>query len=1073
MYYSNFKDALCSKILRHCAHLLFTLAMPIIMHGQEVSNGFENPYYLSSKGKVYLEPDYSSVALYLRDEVTNKSLASVETELDQLAKSEQIISIKDENLLLFESKRMLKISAKDDQDLFSMKTDGKAVLKSAGLESSDDYEIVPSFRKEGKQMWLTKQISVKLKDEYSLEDVQPILDQHDASFEKAILGGSVYMLSVSNVMDQFSVISSLDNASLLEWATPDPIFERELIKHNNDPYYEFQYYLNNTGGSTVDGEDGLMSGVDINAPEAWDIATGQGITVVVVDDGVNPHEDFNLSHGYTPGLSGGDGTSYDLEGHGASVAGIIGGLHNGKGIKGVAPGVTIISINVFAAGYTDSEFATAMEDAIDDGADVFSLSIWMSDSEDSDIINDAFDYAANSGRGGLGCPIVVAAGNIGSSQDIGFPANLPYAITVGQSDPRTNSRYTYSGTGSELDLMAPSVGSVVTTDLPGLIGYDDGDYTFDFGGTSAATPMVSGVAALVLSVDPTLTDTEVKNLMNSTASPMYTSGWDTFTGHGRVDAYAAVVAAGGSTDTSSPTTISRPTASNITASTLTLNWSASSDNTGVLGYELIEYKHNGSSWILKDERYYTTDTELEVKGLDASSSYIYRVRAYDGRPNYSSWSSQVVVTTSAGSSTCNGTITSFPYAESFESGDGWTQVSGDDGDWIRLNSPTATSWTGPPAASALDYYLYLESSSSGVGSNAEVKLISPCFDFTQLTTPRLYFDYHMYGSNMGSLELQIGKFGVWETLWVLSGNQGNDWSTVEILLEDYVGTENVQLQFVGNTGNGVRSDIAIDNIVIAEDCIVQDYDYHSFDHLSFPGTDWGIWNDGGTDCAIVEDVNDIGFASGSYAAQLRDNSSTSLLTTDNIDLSSYEYVEVQYRYYASSMEDDEGWVLEVSTNGGASYSEIGNWYYPESFDNDDNAWFTAGYAGSLTTQTRFRFRGDGNDDSDVVYIDNIDIRGCKPLASIVSGAREATQEEGVEDLIGQNDIVVYPNPTADNLFIKGASDGATLRLVDSSGRVIIHQEVNSQMDISQFQNGIYFLQIVEGNYIKSYRIIKE
>ncbi|NMM47808.1 T9SS-dependent choice-of-anchor J family protein [Marinigracilibium pacificum] len=162
--------------------------------------------------------------------------------------------------------------------------------------------------------------------------------------------------------------------------------------------------------------------------------------------------------------------------------------------------------------------------------------------------------------------------------------------------------------------------------------------------------------------------------------------------------------------------------------------------------------------------------------------------------------------------TCSGTVTSFPYNQSFESGIGnWTQDTSDDLNWTRQSGGTPSSSTGPSSANDGSFYMYIESSSPNYPSKVG-RLESPCFDLTGETTATFSFDYHMYGSAMGSLAVQaITDGGDWTTIWSLSGNQGNSWASASINMSSYLG-ETVKLRFVGTTGSSYTSDISIDKI---------------------------------------------------------------------------------------------------------------------------------------------------------------------------------------------------------------------------------------------------------------------
>ena len=194
------------------------------------------------------------------------------------------------------------------------------------------------------------------------------------------------------------------------------------------------------------------------------------------------------------------------------------------------------------------------------GASVISNS-WRS-STFSELLEDAIQSAMTNGRNGLGCVVTFSAGN-NDSNTVGYPASsLPDIIVVGalslsgkrkSSTTIDNEGWWGSDYGTQLDIMAPGV-LIYTTDRTGSVGYVSGDYMPNFIGTSSACPHVAGVAALILSVNPNLTQKEVATIIEKTArkvggySYSTVSGrpngtWHTEVGYGLIDAYAAVMEA--------------------------------------------------------------------------------------------------------------------------------------------------------------------------------------------------------------------------------------------------------------------------------------------------------------------------------------------------------------------------------------------------------------------------------------------------------------------------------------------------------------------------------------------------
>lgn len=164
---------------------------------------------------------------------------------------------------------------------------------------------------------------------------------------------------------------------------------------------------------------------------------------------------------------------------------------------------------------------------------------------------------------------------------------------------------------------------------------------------------------------------------------------------------------------------------------------------------------------------------------------------------------------------CISSISTFPHVESFETGIGlFCQSNSDDIDFTRLSGSTLSNNTGPSGASDGAHYMYVEATNPNFPSKVAI-LGSPCYDLSWTTSAQLKFDYHMYGSAMGTLHIDVSTNGgqSWSTtpIWSISGNQGNQWLTDSIDFSSYQ-TSQVSYRFVGTTGSNFTSDIAIDNI---------------------------------------------------------------------------------------------------------------------------------------------------------------------------------------------------------------------------------------------------------------------
>jgi hypothetical protein len=190
---------------------------------------------------------------------------------------------------------------------------------------------------------------------------------------------------------------------------------------------------------------------------------------------------------------------------------------------------------------TDAAFAVGVIYAVDHGADVISFS---AGGPDTQLKRDAVAYALE-----RGVPVVAAAGNAGPGVGITYPAGIPGVIAVGSTNS-SDERSTFSQTGSELDIVAPGE-YIATWTLDGR----DNMWKPDFvDGTSFSAPLVAGVVALMLSVNPTMTPQSIEATLRATAQDLGPSGWDASFGAGLVDARAAVDASRPTTTTTRPTT---------------------------------------------------------------------------------------------------------------------------------------------------------------------------------------------------------------------------------------------------------------------------------------------------------------------------------------------------------------------------------------------------------------------------------------------------------------------------------------------------------------------------------------
>ncbi|MEX2393220.1 MAG: S8 family peptidase, partial [Actinomycetota bacterium] len=291
-------------------------------------------------------------------------------------------------------------------------------------------------------------------------------------------------------------------------------------------------------------------------PAAWDVTHGNSSTVIaVLDSGVDlNHPDLVARIVAGRDIVNNDANPTDDNGHGSAVAGIAAAdSDNNVGVAGSAWDAKIMPVKVLGAdgGGTDADIAAGIEWAVDAGAKIINMSLGGPGS--SQTLANAVNYATANG-----VLMIAASGN--ESTDVpSFPAAYDAVVAVGAAD-RYGDVVAFSNRGPHLDVVAQGVG-IVTTAMETLPG--EGDDYVSIAGTSAAAPIVSGVAALVTAKNPSFTPAQIASKLASTAIDRGPSGIDDHYGSGLLDAYAAV---GGKTAGSPPQAVRDAEEPNDTAS---------------------------------------------------------------------------------------------------------------------------------------------------------------------------------------------------------------------------------------------------------------------------------------------------------------------------------------------------------------------------------------------------------------------------------------------------------------------------------------------------------------------------
>ncbi|MGV3658966.1 MAG: S8 family serine peptidase [Prosthecobacter sp.] len=343
----------------------------------------------------------------------------------------------------------------------------------------------------------------------------------------------------------------------------------------NDPLFSEQWHHRNTtqlGGALW---------IDANITPAWDIAQGTGVTIAIVDDGLeHAHPDlqpnYNTALDYDFNGNDADPAPVNLveDSHGTACAGVAAARgNNGIGVSGAAPLATLAGLRLIAAPSTDQQEANAFllnNDVIQVKSNSWGMPDGSGYSGPEPLARAALETGATTGRGGKGVVYVFASGNgldIGDNSNLDGYANNPFVLAVTAVNDFGFQAW-YSEPGANILISAPSSGGgqnqgVRTTDLMGENGRNtsastgelaDRSYTNDFGGTSSACPLVAGVVALMLEANPNLGWRDVKEILirtarkNHRADPEWATNGAGFSfnhkyGAGMVDAAAAVALA--------------------------------------------------------------------------------------------------------------------------------------------------------------------------------------------------------------------------------------------------------------------------------------------------------------------------------------------------------------------------------------------------------------------------------------------------------------------------------------------------------------------------------------------------
>lgn len=545
-------------------------------------------------------------------------------------------------------------------------------------------------------------------------------------------------------------------------------------------------------------------------------------------------------------------------------------------------------------------------------------------------------------------------------------------------------------------------------------------------------------------------------------------------------------------DTQAPSTPTNLTASNIAETTATLTWNASSDNVGVVGYDVAL---NGN--VLGT----VTGTSANLTGLVANTAYTATVVAKDAAGNTSGTATTSFTTTGSTGSDCAGadlvlSITFDNYPEETS--------------WAITNSAGSTVASGGTYASQPD------------GSTLTQNINLPNGNYT-FTINDSYGDGICCSYGSGSYALTAGG----ET--IASGGSFTNSDATEFCVEGSGPTPDTQAP--STPGNVTASNIAQTTATIAwsastDNVGVEEYNVYlngslvgttsgtstnltgltagtsytvgvsavdaagnasaqgttTFTTQSVPtsGTDdifahyfeSGLdgWVDGGSDCYRYSSTSRAW--EGRYSIRLRDNSGTaSSMTLNNVDVSGYDELELKFYFYPNSMENGEDFWVRV--NDGSGWQTVASYASGTSFNN--GSFYSATIVlnasdYSFNSGFDFRIQCDASANADQVYIDEVTLKGTygssrvssNSLVKVGAGQPTGVVVEQAAKVIEESTIDIYPNPVVNELTLASDFESAFISIYNLNGGLVKQTQVfakTSTIDVSDLQAGTYIIQV--------------